>query len=163
MFHLDEAVLAWCRDVHAHGPDRQARVDELADHVYCEVQAWIDQGFTQQDAFTRATGQLGDAKVLCRQHFQGSSLRSKSRVVLWALLTCNAKTLGRVLTDKSRAWMIIAVSLFFAVLMTAVDKIFNTSETVTNVFLAIWWIPFTVLTIAMPIGGRRDGDDLTQA
>jgi len=163
LFRLDEEVMAWCGDVHRYGPDRQARIDELADHVYCEVQTWVDQGLTQKDAFERATDRLGDARILTRQHFEGSSPRTKARVVLWALLTCNAKTLGRVLTAKSTAWMIIGVSLFFAVLMTAVDKIFDTSETVTNIFLAIWWIPFTVLTIATPLRKDGDEDELTQA
>tara|TARA_R110002126_G_scaffold1402_9_gene8001 strand:- start:25734 stop:26213 length:480 start_codon:yes stop_codon:yes gene_type:complete len=159
VFRLDEEVLAWCRDVHNHGGDRQERVDELADHLYCEIRSWTAQGFSEKEAFQRATNQVGDSQELIREHFHSWGFRSQASVILWALLTCNVKTLNRTLTARSKAWMVIGVSIFFAVAMTAVDKVFHTSETTTNVFLAIWWVPFSVLCLVKP----ADTDEPTRA
>ena len=161
MFRLDEEVLAWCRDVHAHGTDRQERIDELADHVYCEIRSWVEHGFSEEDAFRRATDQLGSSKELIREHFHSWSFRAQARVISWALLTGNVETLNKTLTAKSKAFMVIGVSLFFAVLMVAVDKIFNTSEFTTNVFIAIWFVPYAVISLASPMG--EDADEFTQA
>ncbi len=161
MFRLDEEVLAWCRDVHPHGTDRQERIDELADHVYCEIRSWVEQGFSEEDAFRRATDQLGSSKELIREHFHSWSFRAQARVISWALLTGNVETLNKTLTGKSRAWLIIGVSLFFAALVTAVDRTFHTSEFTTGIFLAIWWTPFTILALVKPTEG--DEDELTRA
>jgi hypothetical protein len=101
VFRLDQEVLAWCRDVHTHGPDRQARIDELADHLHCLIQSWIDQGFTEKDAFRQATAQLGESKDLVREHVRSWGFRAKARVIFWALMTRNVRTLSK--TPPSRA------------------------------------------------------------
>ena len=148
MFNLNDEVLAYCQAVYPSGLDRQARIDELADHLYCEIDRWIGEGLSEQEAFLRATDRLGAADDLAQEHLRAQTGLQKHAGVLFALCTFNVKALRRSLTAAEASAWIIGVSLFFAGLMIA-TALFTTgsesSQIGTYLWIAIWWVPYSLL------------------
>ena len=151
MFELEREVLAWCRSIHASGPDRQERTDELADHLFCEIDRLTAQGLSDEQAFQMATRRMGETDALIQEHSKNTGGASKVWSVFRALGTCNSGALGEMLSDKERSALLIAVSLVFAGAMLFASYLMRASEhsqTVTYALIAVWWIPFSVLSTA---------------
>ncbi len=64
MFHLDQAIEQWCDSLEICNEDRESHIDELKDHLYREIKKQQVLGLTEEEAFTVATGKLGDPKTL---------------------------------------------------------------------------------------------------
>ena len=129
MFDLNAAIQSWCESVHEKGPERDAHIDELVDHMHCVVRAIIHQGQSPEDAFHLAVQQLGSPKELALE---------------------NSKNQRGPLSPKGRGWLLIGVSLFFAVAIVVTGWIMGDhpqSDTATNLWIAVWFIPFTILSM----------------
>lgn len=68
MFELDKAIDGWCRSVVKHRCTGAARLDELKDHLHSAVEYYQQQGLAAEQAFHKATQQLGDANELWREY-----------------------------------------------------------------------------------------------
>jgi hypothetical protein len=153
MFNLESEVQAWCESIHHGGSDRQVRIDELADHLHCEVAHLVEQGQSEQTAFLAATNQMGEAQELVREHSKNQSMTSRTLAISAALFSCNSKKMSRLLDSNQRALLLILVSLFFAGLMLLgswLSRGTENSQTVTYALIAVWFIPFSVLSNAEP-------------
>lgn len=150
-FDLDEEIQAWCEAVHPRDRERQARIDELADHLHCEVERLMGEGLSKADAFMAATNQVGDSDELSQEHSKNRGRWGRWSYVLGCLCRLNSKALGSELSEKERASLIIVVSLFFAGAMVTTSFFLRDSEhsqTATYMWIAIWWVPYSVLSSA---------------
>lgn len=148
MFDLDAAIEAWCRQVHPDGPEAELRAAELADHLHCEVDRLREEGLDAEPAFLRATSALGDPDALRSEARRaGRTVRS----VAWALCTLNSRRLGVLLSAPERAALLLTLSLVFAGAMMATSALLgdaDSSQTATHLWIAVWWIPFSVIAAA---------------
>ena len=68
MFDLDREIDSWCRDVLGARCVNTAGMDELVDHVHCEVEKLRGQGMNAEEAFNAATERMGDTRELAREY-----------------------------------------------------------------------------------------------
>ena len=68
MFDLDSAVHQWSAQVLSADSIKNRNIDELKDHLYCEVERYIDAGFDQQEAFNKAILAMGDSDLLAGEN-----------------------------------------------------------------------------------------------
>lgn len=159
MFQLNERVAAWCQSVHPRGSDRDARIDELADHLFCEIARLTESGMSEEEAFLAATEQMGKADDLASEHEKNRGSLSKFGVVLLAMSCGNTAWLLREsVTRKQATALLLGVSLLTAAIMIGSALITKRSDqTVIWVLIAIWFVPFSALS---PIsdGTVRAGD-----
>jgi hypothetical protein len=93
VWNLENEVDAWSSAVHADGCRRSASVDELRDHLYCEIERGRSAGLSDRDAFARATTRLGSREGLAAEHAKD---RSWWRSACAALLRAERGFDGRV-------------------------------------------------------------------
>ncbi len=158
MFRLEERVTAWCLAIHPRGLDRQARVDELADHLYCEVERWKSEGYSEEEAFRAATHQLGDADELTREHAGNTGGLLRALRVLLALGACSPTALSGLLTPKQASALLLGVSMAFAAAMLTSSALLGDSRhapTLVFGLIALWWVPFSVLSHVASGAHRR--------
>ena len=48
MFDLEKEVHAWCASIHPSGWKRGARIAELKDHLFCEIERLSADGLTEE-------------------------------------------------------------------------------------------------------------------
>lgn len=155
MFDLDGEIRAWARAVHPDGCGRDGSVDELMDHLSSEIERLQHEGLSQEQAFVAATERMGSVDELMREH-------AKNRRVVSML--CRApqdEDAGEPqrrrdpMNPRRAAVLNLVVAIVFAaaILMSAFllpDE--EASATVTYLLIAVWLIPFTLLSAS---AGRR--------
>ena len=148
MFDLEAAIDAWCRQVHPAGRAAELRIAELADHLHCEVERRLEEGLDAEHAFHEATVALGDPAALRAEHARAQRTPG---AVAWALCTLNARRLGALLSPPERAALQIGLSLVVAAAMMVTSALLDDADraqTATHLWIAAWWIPFTVIAAA---------------
>ena len=68
MFNLNKAIEEWCQSVHTNTWDSDSKMEELRDHVHCEVERLMRNGLSDEQAFQQATDRIGDANALRIEH-----------------------------------------------------------------------------------------------
>lgn len=149
MFNLDHEISAWCRSIYPNWWDRSARVAELADHLYCEVERLQAEGLSEEEAFVSATKRMGDVDALIVEH-------AKNRSFLLASCDNFANYLEKwrsSMSPKKASMLIIVSSLICAgaILLSTylmVDTPFEKySQTVMYLLIALWFIPYSLLSM----------------
>ncbi|MEP0354757.1 permease prefix domain 1-containing protein [Paraglaciecola sp.] len=64
MFNLDLAVHQWCAEVLSSYSIKNRKIDELKDHLYCLIEKHVDDGLSEQDAFSEAVKNIGTQEEL---------------------------------------------------------------------------------------------------
>ena len=159
MFNLDQAIHDWCLSVHARDQNAEA-VDELKDHLYCEIKPLLEQGFTEEEAFHMATERLGEAEDLKAEHSKNRGRISTLFHQTKAILNQHQEKWEAILTPKKLAALNIGVSLIFAAAILVANFFFKDSsydETITYSLIAVWWIPFSWLTAMTQRANQKAG------
>ncbi|MES2148870.1 MAG: permease prefix domain 1-containing protein [Pseudomonadota bacterium] len=101
MFQLDLAVRQWC----AGAPERVR--EELADHLYCEVEAGLACGLGEEQAFEAALARLGAPGALAAEFlkFNQEQAMTSERIgpVVQGILWASAIVATALLVPDSRA------------------------------------------------------------
>lgn len=156
MDQLESRVRAWCRTVHRGGADREARVDELVDHVLCEVEALVETGHGEDEALRIATERVGDADALVREHAKIQGGLARLGGTLLAACTGRTEDLRDRLTPAQASRWIIGVSLAVAAAMIGHALLSpGSGRVVTYALVAVWWVPFSTLTAVADGGPER--------
>jgi hypothetical protein len=112
MFDLEREVTAWSRAA-AAGPCRNAAtVDELRDHLHCEIERARAGGLSDEAAFRAAVERLGSGEALAAE------LR-KNRTVLGAACELAASGEPRGTTGAQRRLLMVHGALWAAMLIVA--------------------------------------------
>ena len=159
MFNLPDEIQRYCQSVYPVGAQRDEAIAELSDHLHCEVERWMGEGLSEEAAFQRAIDQVGAAEELAVEGLRAQTGWQRFASVLFALSTLNAKSLTRLLTPTQASAWIIGVSLFFAGMMTLTSRLglwFDDSQTWTYLWLAVWWVPYSLLCVVAANGPKKE-------
>jgi hypothetical protein len=150
MFDLENDIEAWCQAVYKHHFCPQEQVAELKDHLYCEIEALLDEGLTEEEAFAEATDRLGSVVRLNQEaaknqnSFLLSMAKTESKIERWA---------DRY-SPQQAARLNIFLSLFFgaaiviSTFLIELSPLEEHSQTVMYILIAVWFVPFSALSAA---------------
>jgi len=146
MFNLEQEVDAWSRSVQGNGCGQMERIEELQDHLYCEIGRLQEQGLTEEQAFLKATQRLGEADDLGAEYAKNNSVLS----TLWAMEQAHIEALSNHdLSPQKAASITIVHSLLFAAAMLIVPLLLEDAGDVSLLLFAVliplWFITFTRL------------------
>lgn len=157
MFNLNDEILAWCQSAVPACIDRPDRIAELVDHVHCQVESQMGDGLSEQEAFHVSIGLMGESELVSAESEKVQTPKQRQLGILFALCTGNVKVLRRTLRPKEGAAWIIGISLLFAFGMLATDPWADSigkGHTVTMVWIAIWFVPYSLLSMATVTGDK---------
>ena len=76
MFDLNREVKSWAASVYAQRCEASASIDELSDHLYCEIERGRAEGLSDEAAFHAAVARLGSATALAAEDARNRSALS---------------------------------------------------------------------------------------
>ena len=147
MFELDQAVDAWCRSIHTSAYNRNERLEELKDHLYCVVERFRTEGLSEQQAFSKATEHMGDVGMLAIEQAKNKSLRFK-----FCQTEENLEKWRDSTSPKSAAAMNIfisvacAIGILFSTWILEHSSYAEYAQTVMYLLIAVWFVPFSYLS-----------------
>ena len=142
MFDLEYEIDKWARQVADQGCFTSGRIDEMKDHIYCEIEKFEESGYSQREAFQRAVSSVGSPDELTGEfsknrsnpceHSKNTSVSIKrvllttlSSLVLFAGFVFSIRM---AVTDEELAKKIISMSFFFwLAFLFLIPGIFRTS------------------------------------
>lgn len=148
MFDLNKSIDTWCRSVYRYRFNQQERIEELKDHLYCKVEDLQQMGMTEEQAFLEAIEAMGPVNELVAEHAKNKPFLSRLFEASSDHPLLKAQERVSLMNEKKRAGLLIGISIVFAITMMISSSLIEdsgTSQTVTNILIAIWWIPFSFL------------------
>ena len=76
MFNLETAVDEWCQGIGNSQGESSELKEELKDHLYCEIEALLEEGLSDQQAFSLATKKLGQPDALLDEYSKNRNIFS---------------------------------------------------------------------------------------
>ncbi len=151
MFDLEKEVAAWARSVHADRCRGAASVDELIDHLHCEIDHARAKGLSDEQAFAAAVARLGRAGELAAEHGKNRS---------WLAWVCAnergfASNRGRSLL-LSHAIIWASLMLGTALVMSKRDDPDTFTLLLILVMLPLWGASDQILRRALRSQGRGE-------
>lgn len=161
-FLLHSAIAQWCQRIVAKSGADQATLDELQDHLYCEVERQLTNGLPIEEAFALATQQLGDPALLNAEFAKNRSLLSK--------LICEGEENQLVaeeipMSKKKLQRLTIANLVLFAVIIAATAWILDGTGTFTQISLlmyALWFSMYMSFSAAHRQSDKSEWECLKQ-
>lgn len=77
MFDLDKAVQQWTELVFSADSVKNRNIDELKDHLYCEIEKHVNDGKNQSDAFKYAISNIGESDILTTEYKKNRTFINK--------------------------------------------------------------------------------------
>jgi len=151
MFHLEKEIDAWCGSIHTSWFNRKARIEELKDHLYCEIEHLQTEGLSEKQAFFIATKRLENVEELMIEHSKNRPFISTFYHQTCDNIIHNLEKWRVFMSPKKAASLIIVVSIIFAMAITFSTSVLDGTpynQTVRYLLLALWFIPFSLLSIA---------------
>lgn len=155
MFDLDFEVQAWCQSVCSGWWHRDAKIVELADHLYCEIEHLQADGLSEEEAFQRATEKMGNIETLIVEHAKNRNLVSDFS----DNQIRNFENWRDSMGPKKASTLIIVVSIVFAAAIIFSSYMLRDtpyeqySQTVMFLLIALWFVPYTLLSVTAT-GGK---------
>lgn len=140
------AIHAWCEAVAENNSD--ANVDELADHLHCEVERLVDEGMSPIDAFTMATEQMGDSDLLATEFSKNRNVVQKLLYAIQAFETANG-TIDVTPTISPKKWAVITVAnlILLAIVTFSVERILDDTTLFPEVGALLYMLWFGMFMI----------------
>ncbi|MFN8446790.1 MAG: hypothetical protein U0175_38710 [Caldilineaceae bacterium] len=140
-FLLHSAVDRWCQQIVDKSRTDRTTIDELQDHLYCEIERQLANGVPIKEAFALATQQLGDPTLLNAEFAKNRSLLSK--------LICEGEehqlaTEKTTMSKKKLQQLTIANLILFAVIIAATAWILDGTGTFTQISLLMYALWFSM-------------------
>lgn len=139
MFDLDREVNAWCESVHAGRCRAGPSIEELADHLHCEIERLQGKGYSAERAFEQATARLGDTGALDREFDKNRSWLSRAYHALGLAPERMTREERRMRMVNSFIWaaLILASALIFKGITA--DTSASYGYLLTAVFIPLWF------------------------
>lgn len=145
MFDLDREVASWSAALQGERCHDAARVAELTDHLYCEIDRAREEGLSDEEAFRTAVARIGSVAELTEEH-------AKNRSMVCAV----AAKIEPPVSNPEHRGPLIAHALIWASLIIASSLLFSKSEApnfygylLTGVFVPLWWASDRLLRSAL--------------
>ncbi len=76
MFDVDKAVDEWSRSFAGTWCGRNDRIEELKDHLFCEIEQNVREGLSEESAFLAATRRFGISEEIKSEFRKGRKIAS---------------------------------------------------------------------------------------
>ena len=145
MFDLDKEVKLWSQTLKQTGcvskNVSENNIDELIDHLYCEIESLQTEGLSEKEAFEKAVEQFGESGPFLVEQGKvgGSSLLQYTHLSKLHKLEKRLTPMSKSKNPKARITQIILVSLLFAIAMIATPLIIsdkNLASMISNLLYA---------------------------
>mgnify|MGYP000869452957 CR=1 FL=1 len=136
MFDLKAAVDTWSQTVRAGRCEGTESVDELTDHLYCEIDRARAEGLPDEQAFAAAVARMGAPKALVAEQAKNRTLRQT---------VCALETRDANLPSAGRSLLLAHAILWAAVILAASILLSKSSAStafaflLTGVLVPAWW------------------------
>lgn len=120
MFQLEREIDAWCQSIYESGCRRKAGIEELKDHLYCEIERLMSEGLSEKQAFVQATERMGRTEELFDEYFKNRNIFSRWRYAL------NKRS--EAMTPKQLAIAMGVYLVFFALITAMTTKLWGGTE-----------------------------------
>lgn len=128
MFNLETAVEEWCQGIgNPRGGPAELK-EELKDHLYCEIEALLEEDLSDQQAFSLATKKLGQPDELLDEYSKNRSVFSKICNSTETKLSEYSQQRSHVMSYKQNSKRIIGQSIMWAAAMLSSALLFGESE-----------------------------------
>jgi len=130
MFSLEKAVQQWCELVLSNDSIKSRNIDELKDHLYCEVENFQQQGIEDSEAFKLAIKKMGEIDLLSGEFEKNRTFLQKLCAFEYGTVADHEnKTLGvrSMMIQQSILWAaaIIATTLILDDKQQAMSVVFT--------------------------------------
>lgn len=128
-FDLTKAVQQWCELVLSNDSIKSKNIDELKDHLYCQIEHFQQQGEDDKQAFQRAIEQMGEIDMLSDEYGKNRSFLQKLCAFEYGTVADHAKetmSIKLAIIQQSILWAaaIIGTSLMIEDKQQAMSLIF---------------------------------------
>ena len=137
MFDLEYEVDAWSKDFAGGACGRNDRVEELKDHLFCEIEENIKEGLGEESAFLAATRRFGISEDLKAAFRKGRGIKA---------ILCEADKEFQFdhFSTKKLAILMAAFLVSFAVLTFGITYLIKTNESfsyLSSVLYVLMFVP----------------------
>jgi hypothetical protein len=147
MFNLEKEVEKWIQAVQGPGCSQADSMEELQDHLYSEIERLQASGLSDEQAFIKATEQLGKADDLNAEYSKNKSFIAK--LFDFEMAHFEKQESKYNLTPRQTTVLTIGHSLLFATAMILFAWLMRDSDTSSTVTFAIlmplWFVTFMFL------------------
>ena len=153
MFNVETAVDEWCQGIGNSQGESSELKEELKDHLYCEIEALLEEGLSDQQAFSLATKKLGQPDALLDEYSKNRNIFSKMCNSTEASLSEYSQQRNHVMSYKQSSKRIIGQSLLWAAAMLSSALLLGESERYS--FYLLLLIAISTTSIAMDPGHKE--------
>lgn len=143
MFNLNQAIQQWCELVLSNDSIKSKNIDELSDHLHCEVEQFIKSGKSEEQAFKAAIEKMGEIDMLAGEY-------EKNRSFLQKLCAFEYGTVGQYSSESSdqskTKSKVLAQSIMWAAAMIASALIISNGKEAFNVVFLVL-LPLSIVNI----------------
>lgn len=137
MFDLDKEVDIWSREFAGNACGRSDRVEELKDHLFCEIEKNIEEGLNPESAFLASTRRFGISEDLKKAFRKGRSIGS---------LLCDAESgIYKEASTKTTAIVTGVYLVLFAVMTFGFVYLFRGQENPPYLAGVLYFLAFVPL------------------
>jgi len=130
-FDLNAAVQQWCELVLSSDSIKNKNIDELKDHLYCQIESFLEQGQSPQHAFKQAISKMGEVDILADEY-------SKNRTFLNKLCAFEYGTVGDKANQPTNVnSLIIQQSILWAAAMLATSLLIADNQQAMSVIFTV--------------------------
>lgn len=157
MFNLEQSIDAWCKAVGKNRCGQKGNLDELKDHLFCQVEALMAQSgaeqMSEESAFYCAIEQLGETDELAGEYAKNRSAWSKICTpendeifdeILQESESMSAKLLKKIMISNAILW---------AAAMLSISYVLKGSEQSSNVLMLLIFLSTASI---IGLGGFRN-------
>ena len=147
MFNLEIAVDEWCQGIGNPQGESAELKEELKDHLYCEIEALLGEGLTDQQAFSLAKKKLGQPDALLEEYSKNRTVFSRMCNSTETTLSEYSQQRSHVMSYKQSSKRIMGQSFLWAAAMLSSALLFGESEQYFMYLLLL--VILTTTSIAM--------------
>lgn len=147
MFNLEKEVATFCEQATAGKKGQAELVDELKDHLYCEIEILQRNGQTEEQAFREATQKLGAPAELLSEYRKNRRVFSLMCDNEQPTLNDYAQQRSTVMTYKKTATRIIGQSILWATAILASGLMLGDAEQYTFYMLLLVVLATTSISL----------------
>jgi len=139
MFRLNKEVEAWCQSIYEAGRKSEAGIEELKDHLYCDIEQLMSEGLSEKQAFVKATERMGHPEDLYKEYVKNRNVFSR----LCRIFTHQSE----MLSPKQLAVVMAAYVLLFAAITATAKSLWGGTEhykDVTFFLYSAWLAPLFI-------------------
>ncbi len=141
MFNLNQSVDNWCKTIGKNRCRQKGNIDELKDHLYCEIEALVSDEINEEQAFYLAIEQVGDIEALRGEYQKNRTVFEKLNSNQQAEMFDEIIAGSEKMTTKFLKKLVIGNAVLWATAMLATAIVLRGSEegqTVLILLIGLW-------------------------